>query len=156
MRCPLCERDCPENLFERHHLQTRRADKKDTESICRDCHKTIHGLFSNTELRNSALGVDSVEGLLANGKIHQGAQLHQACPPRAVHEDAPIKNTEATMTVKGWAMHETIAMPIYNPRPVTKMQFTEAQMADLVHQAEAAGMTVEELIESWMGDSDSE
>lgn len=62
--CPLCNRsDVP---FERHHLKTHRKDADDMEKICGDCHKAIHRLFSNTELRTSRFGVDSIEGLLSN------------------------------------------------------------------------------------------
>lgn len=52
--------------MERHHLQTRRKDKDDVEQICRACHRTIHGLFTQRELRDVRLGLDSVEGLLTN------------------------------------------------------------------------------------------
>ena len=62
--CPLCKRECPSNIMEKHHLQTRRKDKADTELICRECHKTIHALWTNTELRDAHLGLDTVEGLL--------------------------------------------------------------------------------------------
>ena len=48
--CPLCKRAVPE-LMEKHHLKTRRNNKKEIVSICRECHKTIHSLFRNQELR---------------------------------------------------------------------------------------------------------
>ena len=38
-------------------------------ALCVLCHKMIHGLFSNTQLRNDKLGLDSVEGLLAHPKV---------------------------------------------------------------------------------------
>jgi len=32
MICPLCERDCPDSIMQRHHLRTRRKDKAEVES----------------------------------------------------------------------------------------------------------------------------
>ena len=55
--------------MERHHLQTRRKDKHDVEEICRECHKTIHGLFEQRELRDGRLGLDTLEGILANERF---------------------------------------------------------------------------------------
>lgn len=69
IECPLCQRECPSSIMEKHHLQTRRKDKADTELICRECHKTIHGLFTNTQLRDPSLSLDTVEGLLENGQF---------------------------------------------------------------------------------------
>ena len=37
--------------------------------ICRECHKTIHGLFSHDELRNTHLG--TIEGLLSDGRFQR-------------------------------------------------------------------------------------
>lgn len=51
--------------MEKHHLQTRRESKA-TEQLCRECHKSLHGLFSNQQLRDPQLGLDTLEGLLAN------------------------------------------------------------------------------------------
>jgi hypothetical protein len=65
MTCPLCERDCPEARMERHHLQTRRKDRFDTERICADCHRSVHALFTHADLRDEARGLDTIEGLLA-------------------------------------------------------------------------------------------
>jgi 5-methylcytosine-specific restriction protein A len=66
MQCPLCERDCPEERMQRHHLQTRRKDRFDIELVCSDCHRSIHALFTQAELRNEALDLHTIEGLLAN------------------------------------------------------------------------------------------
>ena len=51
--------------MEGHHLQTRRESKV-TDKVCRECHKILHGLFSNTQLRDPRLELDTLEGLLAN------------------------------------------------------------------------------------------
>jgi hypothetical protein len=69
--CPLCEREGEALEMQRHHLRTRRADKALTEDICRECHKTIHGLFSNKALRDPTLGLDTVEGLRAHARIEK-------------------------------------------------------------------------------------
>ena len=67
--CPLCERSGEALAMEGHHRKTNRKDKKDTKKICQECHKTIHGLYANTQLRNPALGLDTLEGLLENEKF---------------------------------------------------------------------------------------
>jgi hypothetical protein len=66
-RCPLCEREGV--TLEGHHLETRRKDRDAVEEICVECHKTIHGLFTNAELRNPACNVDSISGLLSNERF---------------------------------------------------------------------------------------
>ena len=70
-RCPLCSRACPADILERHHLRTRRSVKGLVENICRECHKAIHGLFSNTTLRDPKLNLDSVDGLLLDPRLTQ-------------------------------------------------------------------------------------
>lgn len=67
MICPLCSRDLPS--LEKHHLKTRRKDRADIEKICQGCHSQIHALFSNTELRDPRLGLDTIEGLLENDRM---------------------------------------------------------------------------------------
>jgi len=69
LECPLCDRACPDNWLEDHHLKTRRKDKHDTKLMCKDCHKTIHGLFSNRALRDKRTGLDTIEGLLENPRF---------------------------------------------------------------------------------------
>lgn len=64
--CPICKRDDPRLFMSDHHLRTRRADTELTERLCRECHKFAHSLFSNKELADPELGLDSVEGLLAH------------------------------------------------------------------------------------------
>lgn len=67
--CRLCERYGDTLCMEEHHLQTRRKSKEDVEEICQECHKTIHGLFTHRELRDERLGLDTIEGLLANERF---------------------------------------------------------------------------------------
>ena len=81
MDCPLCLRPVPQALMERHHLLTKRVDRKRTEEVCRECHKTLHGLFSNRELRDTELG--TLEGLLANEKFQAALVFIRKMPPGA-------------------------------------------------------------------------
>ena len=67
MICPLCLRNLP--ALERHHLKTRRKDRADVEQICQGCHSQIHALFTNTDLRDPRLGLDTIEGLLENERM---------------------------------------------------------------------------------------
>lgn len=81
MQCPLCLREGIK--FESHHLQTRRKDKSNTESICVECHKTIHGLFTNQQLRDERLGLDVIEGLLENEAFAKALTFIKKVPPGA-------------------------------------------------------------------------
>jgi len=79
--CPLCGRSCPPSILERHHLKTKKRDKKDVELICRECHQTIHGLFSDPELRDLHANLDSVEGLLRNERFRSALAFIRKIPP---------------------------------------------------------------------------
>lgn len=81
MQCPLCERTGAP--MEAHHLQTRRKDKADTEDVCQACHRQIHALFSNTELRDPRLGLDTVEGLLSNERMRKAVAYIKKQAPGA-------------------------------------------------------------------------
>lgn len=63
MVCPLCERAGEDLKLTRHHLKTRRKAIDEIELICAACHRTIHAMFDNSELRDDARDLDSVEGL---------------------------------------------------------------------------------------------
>ena len=68
--CPLCERvGAP---MEKHHLRTQR-EGSEVACICRECHKTIHGLYTLTELRRGDLS--TVDGLRSESKFNQ-ALIH--------------------------------------------------------------------------------
>lgn len=71
MICPLCQRDVPLSLVERHHLSTRRKDKDDVEDLCGPCHRQIHVLFRDSDLRNPTLGLDTIDGLLENEQFQK-------------------------------------------------------------------------------------
>lgn len=81
MACPLCEREGAR--MEAHHLQTRRKDKRDTEDVCQACHRQIHALFTNTELRDPSRNLDSVEGLLADERMARAVAYIKKQPPGA-------------------------------------------------------------------------
>lgn len=67
-QCPLCERDMlPKNLT-KHHLTPKSRGGKETERICRTCHRQLHALFSNKELED---GLNSVEALTANEDVQK-------------------------------------------------------------------------------------
>lgn len=69
--------------MEAHHLQTRKKDQHDTEMICTLCHKTIHGLFDIKLLRDEALGLDTIEGLLANEEFAKAVKWIRKQDPAA-------------------------------------------------------------------------
>ena len=66
--------------MEKHHLRTRRTDRDESEFLCRECHSVVHGLFSNRELRDPRLQLDSVEGLLANEQFAKALTFVQKLP----------------------------------------------------------------------------
>lgn len=80
-KCPLCKRrGAP---MEKHHLKTKRKDRNGIESICRECHKTIHSLYSNTEIRDPKRGLDSVEGLLLAEEFSKALRFIKKITPGA-------------------------------------------------------------------------
>jgi hypothetical protein len=83
MICPLCKRSGGRLVFERHHLRTKRTDKDLTERVCRECHKTIHGLFTHQQLRDPEAGLDTIEGLLADKQLTKALGYIRKVPPGA-------------------------------------------------------------------------
>ena len=81
MICPVCERDCPADYMTKHHLQTRKVDKHDIETLCRDCHSTIHKLFVNGELRDTHSPLNTIEGLLADPDYAKAVKFIKTLPP---------------------------------------------------------------------------
>jgi hypothetical protein len=61
VHCPLCERDCPRGMMQKHHLQTRKVDRFDTELICADCHRHIHAFFGNRHLATELATVEALQ-----------------------------------------------------------------------------------------------
>lgn len=89
MICPLCKRDCPEKVIEKHHLDTRRESDQ-TVDICKQCHKTIHGLFSNIQLRDPRENLNSIEGLLNNKRLQNALKFIKKKDPT---EYIPMKDS---------------------------------------------------------------
>ena len=81
MLCPLCERDVP--ALEAHHLRTRRKDKVCTEDVCQPCHRQVHALFTNADLRDERKNLDSVEGLLADERMARAVAFVKKQPPES-------------------------------------------------------------------------
>jgi 5-methylcytosine-specific restriction protein A len=69
--------------MESHHLKTRRKDKGDTESICRECHKTIHALWTNPEIRDPRTGIDTIEGLMESDRFKKAVGFIRKVRPGA-------------------------------------------------------------------------
>ena len=49
-RCPWCKRTGVEITL--HHLTPKEYGGKELAAICRDCHRAVHTVFSNKELRD--------------------------------------------------------------------------------------------------------
>jgi len=79
--CPACERDCPDAYMSKHHLRTKKVDKQATEFMCRDCHHYVHALFTNKQLADPDLGLDTVEGLMARPEYAKAVEFIRKLPP---------------------------------------------------------------------------
>lgn len=66
LRCPLCQRDVPKLLMERHHTKTKEVDRDATIPICNGCHKFIHALFTNKKVASE---LNTIDALLANERF---------------------------------------------------------------------------------------
>lgn len=57
--CAICRRVIPDEriddpqVVQRHHLRPEERASSPTVDLCRPCHKQIHALFTNEELRES-------------------------------------------------------------------------------------------------------
>jgi 5-methylcytosine-specific restriction endonuclease McrA len=58
--CPLCER--PNYHPTDHHIVPKSRGGKVTETICRDCHRSIHAFFTNRELETTYSTVEALLG----------------------------------------------------------------------------------------------
>ena len=56
--CPLCGR--PNDDPTDHHLVPKSRGGKITKTLCRDCHKAIHAVFTNAELETTYNTVDAL------------------------------------------------------------------------------------------------
>ncbi len=83
MRCPLCKKEVPEWPLEVHHLRTKRSDKKTTATLCRPCHRQIHVLWTNSDLRDVGKGLDAVGGILASKEFQRALKFIQKLAPES-------------------------------------------------------------------------
>ncbi len=49
-QCPVCDRECDWVEGSRHHVLPKSQGGRETQTICRDCHRQIHRLFTVKEL----------------------------------------------------------------------------------------------------------
>lgn len=64
LACPLCGRPVDnQDMLSDHHLVPRSRGGRTTETVCLDCHKQIHAMYSNKQLEDE---LNSVEALLAD------------------------------------------------------------------------------------------
>jgi hypothetical protein len=91
VRCPLCERECPREMMQKHHLQTRKVDRFDTELICADCHRHIHAFFGN---RHLAAELCTIEALQAHEEFAKAlAFIRKQAPGSRVRVHESKKKT---------------------------------------------------------------
>lgn len=64
--CPLCGR--PNFHPSDHHLVPKSRGGKVTKTICRDCHKAVHSLFTNKQLEKT---YNTVEALLGHEEFRK-------------------------------------------------------------------------------------
>lgn len=66
--CVLCRRVIPDEriadpqVVQEHHLWPERRAESPTVTLCRPCHKQIHALFTNEQLREEYDTVEALEG----------------------------------------------------------------------------------------------
>jgi len=68
MRCPICQRETPNDYITEHHLIPACKKGKETISLCIDCHGQVHLLFTNNELRDY---YNTSERLLKNERVQK-------------------------------------------------------------------------------------
>lgn len=68
--CPLCGR--PNYNPSDHHLVPKSRGGKVTETVCSDCHRAIHAMFSNKELERQ---YNTCEALLSHEKFSRMASF---------------------------------------------------------------------------------
>lgn len=58
--CVLCQRLLPNKHMTTHHLTPKERKESDTIDICRPCHKQLHVLFTNHELKHEYNTADAL------------------------------------------------------------------------------------------------
>lgn len=64
--CPLCEREILIQNLTKHHMVPKSCGGRETENLCRTCHRQLHALFTNRELDKE---LNSLEALKENSEI---------------------------------------------------------------------------------------
>ena len=59
--CPVCGRECDRVEGSRHHVLPKSQGGRQTETICRDCHRQIHRLFTVKELARQFSTLDKLK-----------------------------------------------------------------------------------------------
>jgi hypothetical protein len=66
--CALCRRRVPDErlgdpqVVQEHHLRPERRAESPTVMLCRPCHKQVHALFTNEELREDYDTAEALRG----------------------------------------------------------------------------------------------
>ena len=66
--CPICERETPEALIEKHHTTPKSKGGKKTERVCINCGDMIHKLIPLNELKKT---YNSIEALKEHPEIQK-------------------------------------------------------------------------------------
>jgi hypothetical protein len=75
--CPLCER--PNFFPSDHHMVPRSRGGRSTETICADCHRSIHSVFTNKQLEKE---YHTAEALLAHPTFAKAMDFLRKQDPR--------------------------------------------------------------------------
>lgn len=65
--CALCQRVVPDEkiddpqVVQKHHLRPERRAESPTVMLCRPCHRQIHAVFTNEELREAYDTIDALQ-----------------------------------------------------------------------------------------------
>ncbi|TYL37866.1 hypothetical protein CV102_14130 [Natronococcus pandeyae] len=65
--CALCQRIVPDEkiddpqVVQEHHLRPERRAESPTVMLCRPCHRQIHAVFANEELRETYDTIDALQ-----------------------------------------------------------------------------------------------
>lgn len=86
--CPLCTR--PNFFPSDHHMVPKSRGGRSTQTICRDCHKAVHSLFSNKQLEKV---YHTVDALLAHEGFAKMMAFLQKQDPRAKQTFAKSNDT---------------------------------------------------------------
>ena len=58
--CPVCDRQPLAVSMTRHHVVPKSKGGRETESICRTCHRQLHLVFTNNELEREVNTIEKI------------------------------------------------------------------------------------------------